>query len=558
MLKKQPPKKFKKFLNFLDEKILLILSVVLLAFIPLYPKIPLFDALPGYIVRVRLEDILVGIGCLVYFIQFLRHKVRWQSKVAKWIFAYLVVAFLSIISGMFLIKTIPLEMLHVGKSMLHLFRYIEYFSLFFILYASIQSKKDLEIIMWTLAGTLLAISFYGYGQRNWYWPVFSTMNREFSKGMVLYLTEHARVQSTFGGHYDLAAYLVIVLPIFYTLAIKEKNKRLKSVYHLLHLVGLWLLIVCASRTSFAAYGIAILTAIILTSLDLKSFWQKIGYIFKKGIVFSLIISLMMFQFGADMKERFEQVMRGYPQTYQAYKDVGDFFGYQRNEIKNFTRKLIAWDFAEPPQNGIAFDNTNVLTPTDQQPVSQKPVDVYVDVPDRVLVATDSGEMVYVEKERTWSENALKYGLSVAIRLDELWPNAIKGFIRNPILGSAYATLNKKSFGHFTEAESTDNNFLRTLGETGALGVITFYGAIVCLLITIYRPIKKKRKIDFDLKTLNLAFFAASIGLLTNALYIDVFASSKVAFTFWALAGTILAANELKNNDKKTNSKKKTK
>ena len=33
--------------------------------------------------------------------------------------------------------------------------------------------------------------------------------------------------------------------------------------------------------------------------------------------------------------------------------------------------------------------------------------------------------------------------------------------------------------------------------------------------------------------------AASLGLLANALYIDVFASSKVAFTYWALAGIFL-------------------
>jgi hypothetical protein len=33
----------------------------------------------------------------------------------------------------------------------------------------------------------------------------------------------------------------------------------------------------------------------------------------------------------------------------------------------------------------------------------------------------------------------------------------------------------------------------------------------------------------------LAFIAASIGLLINATYIDVFASSKVAFTYWALS-----------------------
>ncbi|HOC07570.1 MAG TPA: hypothetical protein PKL32_01785, partial [Candidatus Woesebacteria bacterium] len=54
-----------------------------------------------------------------------------------------------------------------------------------------------------------------------------------------------------------------------------------------------------------------------------------------------------------------------------------------------------------------------------------------------------------------------------------------------------------------------------------------------------------------LKNLNLAFMAASLGLLANALYIDVFASSKVAFTYWALAGAILAINYQQSHEAKT-------
>jgi len=153
----------------------------------------------------------------------------------------------------------------------------------------------------------------------------------------------------------------------------------------------------------------------------------------------------------------------------------------------------------------------------------------------------------VEKERTWSPNAMKYGLSLAIRLDELWPNAIDGFMTNPLLGSAYGTLNKKEFYQFTEAESTDNNFLRTLGETGLLGFITFYG----IFLVIFYQIKQNQKASPWLKNLNLAFMAASLGLLANALYIDVFASSKVAFTYWALAGAILAINYQQSHEAKT-------
>lgn len=542
----------------MPQNLLLILASFLLAFIPLYPKIPLFDVLPGYIVRVRVEDVLVLIAFLYYLVQLWRRKLDFKNQLTPWIFAYLGVASLSILSAVFLIKTIPVELIHIGKSVLHLFRYTEYFALFFIMFSAIKKSKDLKVVFYALALTVVAIVAYGYGQRYWYWPVFSTMNREFSKGMVLYLTEHARVQSTFGGHYDLAAYLVIVLPIFYLLAINAKKKWPRIALHSIHLLGLWLLIMSASRTSFIAYLGAIMVGLLLLAFKPSKFWHKVFFFVRQSLASLFLVALMMLVFGADMRERLEQVLQAYPSVFKVYQESENFLSKQTEFFNDPLAKIRDWQAKMKPSNGIAFDNTqldSVLTPTDQQPVSQRPVDVYADIPDKVAVSTQSsqGETIttYVEKPRTWSANALKYGLSFAIRLDELWPNALKGFAKNPLLGSGYATLNKKEFQQFTEAESTDNNFLRTLGETGLLGFITFYGSIIILLIVLYR--NQKASTDQQLQVANIAFIAASIGLLLNASYIDVFASSKVAFTYWALAGAILAYNNLTvtKNVKKT-------
>lgn len=534
------------------QNFLFIIASFLLAFIPLYPKIPLFEAIPGYIVRVRLEDILVLAACAFYGIQLLRKKVDLKNKVTPWILAYLVTASLSILSAIFLIKTIPPELIHVGKSVLHLFRYTEYFSLFFIMFSAVKKEKDLRIVFYTLIFTVIAITVYGYGQRYWYWPVFSTMNREFSKGMVLYLTEHARVQSTFGGHYDLAAYLVIVLPLFYLSAINLKNKWQRRFLHLVHLAGLWLLIMSASRASFVAYIAAIEIGLFFFALGQSSLSQKIGYFAKRSAVYFLIMVVMMYSFGADMRERFEQVLRAYPSIYEPYTKTQDFIGKQIAFLSDPIAKFKEMRESNKPENGVAFDNTDeiavVLTPTDQQPTTTRPVDVYVDIPDEVATQSSSGATIIVEKPRTWSDNALKYGLSFAIRLDELWPNAIKGFLKNPLLGSGYATLNKKEYYEFTEAESTDNNFLRTLGETGAVGFITFYGSICVMMIFLYKNQKNNK--SKELRVINLAFIAASLGLLVNATYIDVFASSKVAFTYWALSGAILAYNNHVKKSKK--------
>jgi hypothetical protein len=522
-------------------------SLFLLIFIPLYPKLPLFEAIPGYIVRVRLEDIFVALVTLFYLIQVLRKKVSWQNPVAKWVFAYLLVAFLSIVSGLFIIRTIPLETIHFAKSFLHLLRYIEYFALLFILYSSIKSEKDLKLVIYILGLTVFLVTIYGYGQKYRYWPVFSTMNREFSKGMVLYLTEYARVQSTFAGHYDLAAFLVLLLPIFYVLGSKSQKRLGRIIFKILHFLGLWLLVVSASRTSFAAYLLAILTAIILLAWQERKLLKRFLEIFRRGTGFSILIVFMVFVFGGDMQDRFLQVLRAYPEAYSFYEDSMEFSDEQILVLEKRYEKIALWikNRGNPPDNGIAVDE-NSLTRTDEQPVATRPVDVYEDIPDKVEEEDDEGNIIIVEKERTWSPNAMKYGLSLAIRLDELWPNAINGFKTNPLLGSAYATLNKKEFYQFTEAESTDNNFLRTLGETGLLGFITFYG----IFWVIFYQIKQNKKASPWLKSLNLAFMAASIGLLANALYIDVFASSKVAFIYWGLAGAILAINYQESHEQK--------
>src|SRR3989338_6478678 len=131
-----------RILHWLDENLLFLITGFLLAFIPLFPKIPLLDVIPGYIVRVRMEDFLIGITLIIWLIQLVRKKASFgPNPLAKPILAYLVVGVLSMISAMFIIPTIPLEGLHIGKMVLHFLRRVEYFSLFFVFYSSIKSLK---------------------------------------------------------------------------------------------------------------------------------------------------------------------------------------------------------------------------------------------------------------------------------------------------------------------------------------------------------------------------------------------------------------------------------
>ena len=191
----------RKILSWLDGNLLFLISCFLLAFIPLYPKLPLFEAIPGYIVRVRLEDFLIGFTLIVWLIQLWRKRVVFgPNPLAKPILAYLSIGVLSMISAVFVTRSVPAETLHISKMVLHFLRRVEYFSLFFVFFSSIKSLKQVKIYLIVLLLTILGVTLYGYGQKYLYWPAFSTMNREFSKGWALYLTQHARVISTFGGH----------------------------------------------------------------------------------------------------------------------------------------------------------------------------------------------------------------------------------------------------------------------------------------------------------------------------------------------------------------------
>ncbi len=505
-----------KYLKWLDDHILEYLSLALLIFLPLYPKIPLANILPGYIVRIRADDFAVAFAFVIYLVWLLRKKVSLKGNpLLIPIGLYILVGFASTLSAIFITKTVPMEPIHVGKLYLHFLRRIEYISVFFIFFSSIKSLAQIKKYVFIAAIVLLVVSIYGFGQKYLYWPAFSTMNKEFSKGIKLYLSEHARVLSTFGGHYDLAAYLMIVLTIFIPLGLISRNLIQKAVFLIASVAGFWLLILTVSRTSFLAYIVSITVAFFLL-------------IFKKGFFWSisrwlvvLIISLgIMLTFG-ELSERFAHVLK----------------------LDNLKASALLRPISkEPPKNQAAFLETTFPksdTPPSAEKPGGKPSDVYDDIP---AFGTGPLPSSLAAIPRVYSQAAVQYDLSTGIRLDYTWPQAIKGFAKNPLLGSGYSTLSKSNIEIFTEAESTDNDFLRALGETGMLGFLTFFGTIVFI---IYYSAKNYKKInDIFYATLVASIVAAIIGLLVNAVYIDVFEASKVAYMFWILVAILLATIKL--------------
>ena len=511
-----------KLLKWLDDHILEYLSFALLIFIPLYPKIPLTDILPGYIVRIRLDDLLVGGAFAIWLVWLIRKKVTLKDNpLLIPLSLYVLVGFLSSLSAIFITKTVPLDELHIGKLFLHFARRIEYFSVFFICFSSIRSLAQIKKYVFPAAIVLLAVSIYGFGQRYLYWPAFSTMNREFSKGVKLYLTEHARVLSTFGGHYDLAAYLMVVLTLFIPLVAIIKSWAGKIIFLVASLAGFWLLILTVSRTSFLAYLVAITVVFALLATKKGWFWSL-----SRWFVVIFLSLAVMISFG-DLSDRFAHVLK-----------------LDRLKTSFATRPLKK----EPPKGGqTAY--LEVGTKSDTPPSTQRPGGIQTAVPSDVYENVPefgaSGEglpATLAAKPRIYSQAAVTYDLSTGIRLDYTWPKAIEGFTRNPLLGSGYSTLTKMNIEDFTEAESTDNDFLRALGETGLLGFLAFFGMLAFIFVYALRGFAKIS--DPLYATIVAGILAAMVGLLVNAIYIDVFEASKVAYTFWIMIAILLATVKL--------------
>jgi hypothetical protein len=134
--------KLKQFLAWFDVHGLFLMSSFLIAFIPLFPKIPIFDVLPGYIVRARPEDLLILITAIIWLKDAYKKRFQVKSTYFWLVILYSISGLISILLATILIQSIPAQVLHLGKSTLHLFRYLEYFALFFFTYSSIKTQNN--------------------------------------------------------------------------------------------------------------------------------------------------------------------------------------------------------------------------------------------------------------------------------------------------------------------------------------------------------------------------------------------------------------------------------
>ncbi len=492
----------KKIFSWLSDNILYVYTLFLLAFIPLYPKLPLFNVDRTW-VYIRADDFAIAIGVLLFVIQLVRRKAATLKTpltlpiIAFWVIGAVSTAY----AVLFIFPDLAGQFPHIAA--LHYLRRIEYLSVFFIAFSAIRTKKQLYGVIAVIALTLLAVVGYGLGQRYLGFHAYLTMNEEFAKGIPLQLSALARIPSTFAGHYDLAAYLVTIIAVTAAMITGFKKWWLKISFLLISASGLILLLMTASRVSFAVYLVTVAFLLII---------QK-----KKLFIIPVIVaSILLANTFEGISERFASTISQADVIVDAR--TGKAVGIAREEIDEKTGK-----------KRIVINEDEELTGEDLPQGSQ-----YINVPSQgeegqtIYKRDKEGRIMTTLNGEFVVKKAFAYDVSFTTRLQGTWPRAMEAFQRNFLLGSGYSSISLAS----------DGNYVRILGEVGVLGFISFFAIFLIFFICVYRilpDIKSKPARHFV-----LGVSAGIFGLALNAVLIDVFEASKVAYVSWMLMGITLA------------------
>jgi len=476
----------RKGLRFLNNLIYL-LVLFLFVFIPLYPKFPLLNV-NGTFVAIRIEDLIIALtiglwGLSVIFSGQIRNFLK--NRLNQSLLLFFFIGLVSTFSAIFLTHTVT-----YGLGLLNFLRRVEFMMLLPVIIYAVNSKKRLFLILFALLFTVVTVDMYALGQKYLDWPVISTTNSEFAKGLILRLTPDARVNSTFAGHYDLAVFLAGVLVIF-TPMFFAVRKRLKPIILVIGALSLLVLIMTAARLSFVAAFVGIISALIFSK--------------KKKYILLLFISVFLILiYPSQLRDRFVSTIT-----------INIFHMGERYTGKTADQQ--ARSKLNIPTLAIQTSSVSASTSTFASPSGGVATDI---TPGEPIDSTELGVF-----------------RSFEIRLNIEWPRAIRAFIKNPFLGTGYSSL----------GIATDNDFLRSLGEVGLLGSLALFLVIVEIGKKIVSYFNNENRF---LRYFSVGVFSMLITFLINGLFIDVFEASKVASLFWMILGLNLSVINFNENIKR--------
>jgi len=342
--------------------------------VPLYPKFP-FISIPKTQVSIRLEDLLIFLACVVFGLAILP-KINdfLKNKISRAFFLFWAIGIVSVLTAILVTQNVITQI-----AILHWARRIEYMVCFFIAAYSIKNRDDLVFYLKIILLVVIGVFVYGLGQKYFNWPVITTQNSEYAKGVALNYMPGGHLVSTFAGHYDMASYLILVMPVFYAIAFSGKKalnelKLFKSAsfsrfFVLVVIVaGYWLLVNAASRISIVSY----IGSMSFIFLLIKRY---------KLIPVFLILSIL-------------------------------FIGTSSNLIDRYVRIFtVALEKISVSENITIYaaDNAETIERLERETPTPTPTPVFED-------------------------------RSTSIRLNVEWPRAVRAFTKNPLLGTGYSSI----------------------------------------------------------------------------------------------------------------------
>ena len=247
------------FWGWIDQNILHWAFLGFIVAIAAIPKFPIQHVEYTYI-KIRIDDLLPAIMVSLFTIQWLRRKIVLNRTLLIPVVLFWTAVFSSFLYAYYASYTVPV--FNIG--LLHSLRRVEYMIVFFIATSLITTEKRFFQYLKTYVATFLAVSVYGLIQKFGFLPSIQSMNPAYVDGRLLWLNPDDRINSTFGGHFDLAAYITfsipLVLGLYYT--------KLKKWYLVAFFASLTALLYTSARSSFVAY-VTSLTFMLLTMRKFK-------------------------------------------------------------------------------------------------------------------------------------------------------------------------------------------------------------------------------------------------------------------------------------------------
>lgn len=505
-----------KLIHWWDKYVLKFGILFLLIFIPLSPKIPflpeVFDIIHSW-QYIRLDDIAVLLISIAFLVETIRRRISLTSPLSMPIALYWTLGAVSAIhSLLFIVGTVPNMFSHLV--VLYYLRRIEYMILFFIAFNGMKTKKDVHHYMIAFLIAYCAITVYGLGQKIMpsYTPAFPTMSEEFAKGEPVILDTDSRVMSTFGGHYDLAAYLVFTLAIMGSLVLGLKDMAKKAGLALLSIAGLLLLLFTKSRVSFSAFIVAVVVLLICHK--------------KKWLIVPLVVlGSLSLVFGGGLTERFGKTVRVEPVVYELpeEKPLATLEDFSR------THAEVGVSVTPTPYEELPLGSGFLDAPFLErfgEPYEKE----FIDYSEATSSATPLTPRTYLVKQ------TMVYDISLTTRIQGQWPRAIDALKRNFLFGSGFSAL----------GAATDGNYFRMLGESGIAGTVSFLIIFVLFFLMVRRYVAREKNQMF--RSFAIGVCAGISGLFINAIFIDIFEASKIAYVLWMTIGAVTALAVIETKD----------